>query len=378
MSRSPAERWRLLLGRHSEQAFGQCLGVTDNRRDRALDFLYAREYHARGIDPGNTPRGEKGPGSLDPTQMKALDWLGEMRGLFPERIAERLQGEAVNRYGLGELLADPRVLEDLEPTPGLLRSLLMLQGRADPTLKAELQRIARHVIDEIMEKLRTALQKTRSGRRNRHSRSPLKSAANFDARATIRANLAQWDRERQVLIADRLRFMSRQKRHLDWTIILCVDQSGSMTDSLIFSALMAAILTGLPGIKVKMVLFDTSVLDVTDKLDDPLDLLLSVQLGGGTDIGKALSYCEELVETPGRTVLCLVSDFCEGASPRRMLATVARLATAQTRLIGIAALNDTGNAHYNRDMGEQLAALGMHVAAMTPDGFADWLAEVMQ
>ena len=375
MTRTTAQRWRLLLGRHAESALGACLGGADGRRDQALDFLYSREYRARGIDPGDDRT--KREGSADPTQMKALDWLGEMRDLFPDTIAERLTDEAVSRYGLTDLLSDPRVLEDLDPSPALLRSLLSLQGRADPALKAEIRRIADQVIAEIMEKLRVALQRALSGRRNRHARSPHKAAANFDARGTIRANLAHWDQTRQVLVAEQLRFNARQRRHLDWTVILCVDQSGSMTDSLIFSALMAAILSGLPGIRVKMVLFDTSVLDVTDRLDDPLELLLSVQLGGGTDIGKALTYCEGLVESPTRTVLALVSDFCEGVTPRRMLASVARLHSAQVRLLGVAALNDAGRADYDRQMAEQLAALGMNVAAMTPDSFADWLAGVM-
>lgn len=375
MSRTTAERWRLLLGRHAETALGACLGGADGRRDQALDFLYSREYRARGIDPGQSRH--KRDGSADPTQMKAIDWLGEMRALFPETVAERLTEEAVSRYGLTDLLSDPRVLEDLTPSPGLLRSLMSLQGRADPALKAEIRRIADRVVQEIMEKLRVALQRAMSGRRNRHARSPHKAAANFDARATIRANLAHWDGTRQVLIADRLRFNSRQTRRLDWTVILCVDQSGSMTDSLIFSALMAAILSGLPGIRVKMVLFDTSVLDVTDRLDDPLELLLSVQLGGGTDIGKALTYCEGLVEAPTRTVLALVSDFCEGVSPRRMLASVARLQGARVRMLGIAALDDSGRADYDRRMAGELAALGMSVATLTPDAFADWLAEVM-
>lgn len=181
-----------------------------------------------------------------------------------------------------------------------------------------------------------------------------------------------------MLLADKLRFSARQKRHLDWTVIHCVDQSGSMTDSLIFSALTAAILGGLPGISVKMVLFDTSVVDVSEQLDEPLDLLLSVQLGGGTDIGKAVSYCEGLVEQPERIVFALVSDFCEGGRPRRLLAAIARLSEARVRLLGIAALDDRGVADYDREMAEQLAGIGMEVAALTPDAFADWLAEVLK
>ena len=372
MTRSSAERWRLLLGRYSERRLG-CLGSLDGRRDDALEFLYGREYSRRGIKPASSGRGA----GLEPTQLRALDWLGEARTLFPARVFEALQGEAVERYGLSELLKDPRVLQDLEPSPALVRTLLSFKDRADPALQQDLRRIAGAVIEEIMQKLRAKLVQALSGRRNRHQRSPMRSAANFDARGTIRANLAHWDTANEVLVAERLRFMSRQKRRLDWTIILCVDQSGSMTDSLIFAALMAAILAGLPGLQVKMVLFDTSVVDVTGQLDDPLGLLLSVQLGGGTDIGKAVTYCEGLVQQPNRTVLALVTDFDEGARPRPLLSAVARLNEARVRLLGITALDDSGRAYFNRDMAGQLVALGMQVASLTPDAFADWLAEVL-
>ncbi|PIE08656.1 MAG: VWA containing CoxE family protein, partial [Rhodobacterales bacterium] len=216
-----------------------------------------------------------------------------------------------------------------------------------------------------------------SGQRNRFRRSNLAASANFDWRATLRENLTRYDPERQRIVAERLRFNARTRRHLPWTVLLCVDQSGSMTDSVIHSAVLAAILTGLPGVRVKMVLFDTAVLDVTDQLSDPLDTLLSVQLGGGTDIGQALGYCETLVEDPGRTVLALVSDFFEGGSGRRMLAAIARLAEAQVTLLGLPALDNSGRVWVNETLAAQAAALGMEVGAMSPECFADWLADVM-
>ena len=373
MSRDARARWRLILGRYSERQLGGSLSRDDAERDGALDYLYGREYARRGLKPGQQQKGA----SLDPSQVSALDWLVRTEKLFPQKVSERIKADALDRYKLTDLLKDPRVLEGLEPSPALLRTMLSFRDRGDPVLQADIRRIAQGIIDELLEKLKTQLLRSLSGRRNRHQRSPMKSSANFDARATIRMNLQNWDAERQRIIADRLRFMSRQKRHLNWTIVLCVDQSGSMTDSLIFSALMAAVLTGLPGVQVKMVLFDTSVVDVTDELEDPLSLLLSVQLGGGTDIGQAVSYCEDLIQTPSRTVFALVSDFYEGGSSRRLLAAVARLAEQRVRLAGIAALDDSGRADFDHTMAAQLATVGMDVAAMSPDGFADWLAEVM-
>jgi Mg-chelatase subunit ChlD len=372
--RDPVQRWRLLLGRYAERQFGACLGGADAERDRALAFLYDREYAARGLRPASGPRSA----GLDPTQLRALDWLSQVRQLFPQATFEALRAEAVERYALTDLLKDPRVVADLDPSPSLLRAVLSFRDRADPAFQNEIRALAQRVIEEIMRRLKAKIERAFAGRRDRHKRSPMKAAANFDARRTVRANLASYDPDRRVLLAERLHFIARQKRRLDWTIILCVDQSGSMTDSLIFSAIMAAVLAGLPGIRVKMVLFDTSVVDVTAQLDDPLAILLSVQLGGGTDIGKAVSYCEGLVESPTRTVFALISDFMEGGSPRRLLSAVARLNEARVKMLGIAALDDTGQADFDRAMAARLAGMGMDVAALTPEAFADWLAGIMQ
>jgi len=337
--------------------------------DLALDFLYSREYQKRGI---------RGPGSLDSTQMTAIKWVGRARELFPESVFEVLQDHALNRYALTELLSDPKTLESLEPNQDLLRVLLTFHGRAQPDVKDKLRAIASQVIQDIVERLRARVQRAFSGRRNRFMRSNIAAAANFDWRATIRANLKNFDRERGKIIADRIRFNSREKRRLPWRIILCVDQSGSMTDSMIHAAVMASILSGLPGVSVKMVLFDTSIIDVSDKLSDPLETLLSVQLGGGTDIGRAVGYCERFVEDSERTVLILISDFCEGAPPRALFAAVARLAEARVKLIGLGALDDSGLATYDANIAARLVELGMHVGTMTPDRLAEWLAEIMR
>jgi len=370
MSEEAKRRWRLALGRYANHTLGELSGQ-DADADRALDYLYSREYEKRGVQRDKTP------GSLDPTQMNAVKWLGKARRIFPQTVYETLQSHALDRYGLTDLLNDPKTLEALEPNQDLLKVLLGFHGRAQPALKTKLRAVADAVIKEILERLRADVEQAFSGRRNRFRRSKVPSAANFDWRATLRLNLKTYDPKRQRIIAEQLRFNSREKRRLPWRIILCVDQSGSMTDSLIHAAVMAAILTGLPGVTTKMVLFDTSIIDVSDRLSDPLETLLSVQLGGGTDIGSAVRYCEQFVDNPERTVFALITDFCEGASPRALYAAVARLAEQRVRLIGLAALDDSGQSFYDEKIAQQLVELGMQVAAMTPDRFARWLAGVM-
>ncbi|NOR63797.1 MAG: VWA domain-containing protein [Rhodobacteraceae bacterium] len=371
MSQKSKQRWRLLLGRYAQRHLGELSGDAA-ARDAALDYLYGREYQKRGLHQG------RGAGSLDPTQMRALDWLGEANRLFPKSVFEALQTHALDKYGITDLLDDPKTLEALEPNKNLLKALLSFHGRAKPEVRDKLRAVADEVIRDIMQKLKSDVQRAFSGRRNRFKRSHIQSAANFDWRATLRSNLKTYDPERGRIIAEDLRFNARERRRLPWHVILCVDQSGSMTDSIIHSAIMATILSGLPGVSVSMVLFDTSVVDVTDSLSDPLETLLSVQLGGGTDIGRAVEYCEGLVTMPERTVFVLISDFAEGAAPRRLFSAVARLAEARVKLLGLGALDMDGAPYIDQKIADRLSTIGMKIATMTPDRLASWLAGVIQ
>lgn len=364
-----ARRWRLALGRYAEDRLGGLSG-TDARRDLSLDFLYGREYEGRGIVRG------KG-GSLDPTRMKALTWLNTARDLFPQSVFETLQDHALSRYELAELLNDPATLDRLEPNQDLLKVMLSFHNRADPALKDKLREVVQRVVEDLMAQLKPRIERAFSGRRNRFERSNIPSAANFDWRATLRENLHRYDPERGRIVAERLRFNSRSRRKLPWRVVICLDQSGSMLDSLIHSAVMAAILSSLPGVEVRMVLFDTSILDVSDRLTDPLDTLLSVQLGGGTNIGRAVCYAESLIDNPERTVFTLITDFEEGTSPRPLYAAIARMAEARVRLVGLTALSETAEPYFDPHIAGRCAALGMEVGAMTPDRFAEWLAGVM-
>ncbi|MGI4939552.1 MAG: VWA domain-containing protein, partial [Janthinobacterium lividum] len=241
---------------------------------------------------------------------------------------------------------------------------------------AKIRDVARRVVAELTGRLRIALSRAMSGARRPGATTGRPSGARDIAWAeTIRRNLRHYDPVRQVLIAERLRFHGHVRQHLPWTIVMCIDQSGSMATSVIHAAVMAAILGGLPAVTVKLVVFDTAVVDLSDRVGDPVDVLMAVQLGGGTDIGRALAYCEARhVVRPERTVVVLVSDFCEGAAPGPLIATVRRLAGARVTLLGLAALDDAARPDYDRAMAEQLATAGMHVAALTPEHFATWIA----
>lgn len=364
-------RWRFVLGRFAAKNLpNSALSERDARLEQALDFLYGREYAGRGL------RGDGADGgSLDPTQLNIPNWLSEVRELFPRETVETIEKHALERYGMTELVTDPQVLEKLTPNTELLKTMLTFRGLMKTEVLNQARKIISEVVEEIKRKIEPEVRQTLLGKLNRFRRSQLKIAANFDWRQTIRRNLKHYDTERQKIVAQNLLFFSRTERRLQWNIILCVDESGSMADSVIHSAVMAGILTKLPSLRVSLVVFDTSVVDLTEYVDDPVEILMSVQLGGGTNIGQAMRYCEQLIVNPKRTIFVLVSDFMEGASPAEMLGACERMREAGATLLGLAALDETAQPVYDRNMAEQLARRGMEIAALTPKKLAQWLAK---
>ena len=368
-------RWRLILGRYAQPLQGESWSPNDGRLDASLDYLYGREYERKGMLLGGRAGGG---GSLDPSQLRAIDWLNQARKLFPQDVYERVQGHAIERYELSGLLRDPSVLASLEPNQALARALIGMRGRLSADMHDAVRAIIRRVVEEITERLRKDFVNAVTGRRNRFRRTQMKSAQNFDWRATIAANLKHFDVASKRMVIARPIFNARVRRSLPWDVILCVDQSGSMMDSVIYAAVVAGILSSLPAVNVRLVVFDTSVVDLTHLASDPVDVLLTVQLGGGTNIGRAVQYCEQLVSTPQRTIFALISDFEEGAPPAPLLASLKRMAESRVTLLGLAALDERAQPVYDQGMAQRLADQGMHVAALTPQHFAAWLAEVMQ
>ncbi|WP_226997149.1 VWA domain-containing protein [Tessaracoccus aquimaris] len=365
-----ARRWRLVLGRYADEPLGSGLSAGDADLDTALGFVYDREYSQRGLlEPGGGGRQSRG--------VAALSWLEKSKALFPASTLERLQATAITEYGVSELLRDSEVAERLEPTPELGAALLGARGKLDRSTEDGLRLVISKVVAQIVERLRTSFRASLSGQRNRFRRSQQKVRQNFDWRRTIAANLRNVDPETGRMLVSDLRFNSRQKRRLPWHVILCVDQSGSMASSVLYSAVCASILASLPGIEVTLLLFDTRVVDLTHLAADPVAVLMTAQLGGGTDIAGVLGVAASKVGTPKRTVITLVSDFEEGGSVSQLLRQVTALREQGVTLLGLAALDEEATPRYDRRVGAMLADRGMHIAALTPDRFAEWLAEVM-
>jgi Mg-chelatase subunit ChlD len=382
-------RWRLVLGKFSERNLGAPGGsdaatsaagpgrsASYDRMDRALDFLYGREYGKRGVR-GRQHHSDDRTGTPGASVLAIPEWLEDVRELFPRETVEVLERHALERYGLTELVTDADVLKKIEPSYELLKAVLSFLHLMAPKVLDVARTLVRQVVEDLRKRLAREVRQVLWGRVNRHRRSPLKVARNLDWHRTIRSNLKHYDRDRKRLILQSLSFFSRVEHHLPWHIILAVDCSGSMMDSVIHSAVMAGIFKGLPAVRVSLVAFDTAVVDLTEQADDPTEVLMSVQLGGGTDIAGAVGYCERLVQSPTRTIVVVVTDFFEGGPPGLLPGSIKRLREAGVRVLGLAALDAEANPTYDRQMAERCIAAGAEVAAFTPRRLAEWMARVL-
>lgn len=366
------QRWRLLLGEPAESALGG-LSAEAAAADAALDWLYGR-------DPERAQRGERSnQGGNEASQLTVPEWINAIHELFPQEVIERLEQDAVERYGIDEVVTNVEVLERIEPSEALLRAVLHTKHLMNPEVLAAARRLVAEVVRRLMEKLRTEVRQAFSGTRDRRHRSRIAVASNFDFRQTVAGNLHRWNPERRKLYIDHAIFNSRTRRHTEsWDIILLIDQSGSMVDSVIHSAVMAACLWGLPGMRTRLVAFDTAVVDLTADVTDPVELLMKVQLGGGTDIAKAVAYAQGCISQPARSIVVLVSDFYEGGSPGELVSRVHALCESGAKVLGLAALDSDANPNYDREMAARLVRAGAQIGAMTPGQLAVWLAEKVQ
>jgi Mg-chelatase subunit ChlD len=360
------QRWRLILGEPAGRHTGGCSGDQAGR-DAALEWLYGR-------DPELQRQGVRRGGSED-SVVRTVDWLDSIHRLFPKETIERLEQDAVERYDITDIVTNAEVLARVEPNAALLRAVLRTKHLMNPEVLQLARRIVAAVVEELLRKLAREVRNPFTGTRNRHP-SNVKNSRNFDFRATIRANLAHYQPADRRLLIERPRFVSRTRRQIDrWQLILIVDQSGSMVSSVIHSAVTAACLWGLPGLRTHLIAFDTNVVDLTSDVTDPVELLMKVQLGGGTDIAKAVSYGAGLIDNPRRAILAVVTDFYEGGNASDLVRTVRGLVEQGTQVLGLAALDEEANPSYDRDLAQRLANVGAHVGAMTPGELAEFVAE---
>ncbi|GHO89131.1 VWA domain-containing protein [Dictyobacter formicarum] len=364
-------RWRLILGKQDADQGGgtvdSLLEGSDIDIDQALEALYN----------ANSENSEERSGGLGASAPQVARWLGDIRSYFPTSTVRIMQQDALQRLNLKQMLLEPEMLEQVDADVHLVATLLSLRRVIPEKTKDTARQVVRKVVNELERKLANPLLQAVRGSLNRATRSYRPRQNEIDWDRTIRLNLKNYLPEQRTVIAERLVGHGHKRSSLR-DIVLCVDQSGSMAASVVYSSIFGAVLATLKAVSTRMVVFDTSVVDLTDDLQDPVDLLFGTQLGGGTDINRALTYCQQVITRPSQTILVLITDLYEGGDRQRMLRRAAELVSSGVQVVCLLALSDQGAPIYDKTNAAALAQMGIPTFACTPELFPDLMAAAIQ
>lgn len=356
-----SQRWRLVLGKKAEEEDQIALGAEGMEIDAALDALYEA--------------GQKG--GLGNSAPKVNRWLGDIRKYFPSQVVQVMQKDALENLGLKQMLLEPEMLESVEADVHLVGTLLSLNSVIPSKTKETARLVVRQVVEELKKRLEYPLLEAIKGALNQAVRNRRPKFKEINWGKTIRANLKHYQVDYKTIIPHQLVGYGKKGQALK-EIILCIDQSGSMASSVVYSSIFAAVLASLPAIKTHMVVFDTAVADLTKDMDDPVDLLFGTQLGGGTDIHKALNYVDTLVKSPEDTILVLISDLYEGGNEEKMLQQAKKIQKKGVNFISLLALSDEGAPIYDKQVAAHYASMNIPVFACTPDLFPSMMAAALK
>lgn len=363
-----ARRWRLVLGGDGPEA---ALSSTDRGMDSALAALYDRS------GPGSGASGRSG--GLGSSVPRVNRWLGDIRTYFPSSVVRVMQRDAMDRLGLHRMLLEPELMEAVEADVHLVGTLLSLNSVMPDRARESARAVVRGVLDDLERRL---AQRTRSlvqGAIDRSTRTHRpRRVADIDWNATIRRNLAHYLPEHRTIVPRALVGHGRRSTGVHKDVVLAVDQSGSMAESVVYASLFGAVLASMRSVSTSLVAFDTAVADLTDRLSDPVEVLFGTQLGGGTDINRAIGYCQGLITRPTESTFVLVSDLCEGGVREQMLQRIAQMKAAGIQVVVLLALSDEGAPFYDHGNAAALADLGVPAFACTPDAFPELMAAALR
>lgn len=364
-------RWRLILGTESQGRFSRMgrgmegCGLTpqEDLMDQALAAIYNRT-ETGGWGPGASGRGA-GKGPSNPQISR---WLGDVRSLFDKDLVKVIQGDAMERCGLRQLIFEPELLENVEPDVNLASTILLLKDQIPKRSKESVRTFIRKIVEEINKLLEQDIRRAVTAAVNRRQHSPIPSASALDYKMTISRNLKNYDPALGTIVPERFWFFDRTAATAanKWTVILDVDQSGSMGESVIYSSVMSCILASMQSLRTRVVAFDTNVVDLTEKCGDPVDLLYGFQLGGGTDIDKSVAYCQRFIENPKKTLFFLITDLEEGGNRAALLRRLAEMKSSGVTVVVLLALADGGRPYCDAQMAQRVASLGIPCFACNP------------
>ena len=362
------KRWRLILGEGSQQRLQNAGGGFElTEEDLLMDAALSQIYG------GSSENGDSAAGGNGPSSPKLTKWLGDLRTLFSPMEIRVIQNDAIERKGLKQLLFEPEMLETLEPDISTASLLLMLKDQIPARAKENARAYIAKIVEQINQLLADDIKRSVTSSLNKREHSPIPSAAALDHKMTIRRNLKHYDRSRSRLLPEHFYFFDHAARSGSRTVILDIDQSGSLSQSAIYSSIRGCILASISSLRTQVIAFDTSVNDLTEKCTDPVDLLYGIQLGGGTDINKSVAYCETLITEPAKTTLFIVTDLYEGGNRAQLERRLAELKESGVNIIILLAIADSGKPSYDSGLANKLAGMDIPCFACPPERLPELL-----
>jgi hypothetical protein len=376
-------RWRLVLGQRAQKCqCGAKGGPECSCTGSAMDISGLADAmpdtDAFGLDGALEMIYQERGAGLEGSNLNIPRWLGDIRRYFPQDVAAMIQKDAIERQGLNELLFEPDTLPLLEKNVDLVATIISLQNMIPEQTKETARQVVREIADEIKKKLENEIRQAVIGAISRNTHSPMPVYRNIDWKRTIGRNLKNYDGGLKRIIPDRFYFWANEKKFREWQVIVCVDQSGSMASSVVYSSIMAAIFASLSVLRTNLVFFDTQIVDMTEQLTDPVEILFGTQLGGGTDIAKAVTYCAQQVVQPEKTIFLLITDLYEGGNRNVLLSQLGALVESKVHALCLLALDDSGRASYDHDMAHRVSDLGIPTFACTPNKLIQMMEQILQ
>lgn len=364
-------RWRLILGQSAEPQLagyssggGIQLSEEEMIMDRALAAIY--DNTDGGAEAGSAAAGQRAAGQ-GKSAPRLAQWLGDVRSFFPEDVVSIIQNDAMERKGWKQLLFEPEVLATVKPDIQLVGTLLSLKGKIPEKTKDTARLLVKAVVDELVQRLQEDIRRAVTGALNRRQHTPLPSLSGIDWKRTIQRNLKNYDADRKQIVPERFYYFDRARRSKEWTVIVDIDQSGSMAESVIWASVIGSIFASIPSLDTRVVVFDTEVVDLTEQCaNDPVDMLFGIQLGGGTDIHKSVAYCEQFIEEPKKTLFIIISDLYEGGNQAGLIRRMRELREAGVKTMCLLALSDEGKPFYDEQVAKLLSRDGTPCFACTP------------
>ena len=364
-------RWRLILGSFSNLEI-------DNEYseiDKTLNFLYDREYTQNGgysLDNFNNSNSSK-----EKSALTVPKWISKVKKLFPKETVEIMQKQALEKYKLTEILTDENILKEIEPNIELLKNILTFKDMMSQNVKKLAYDIVKKTLEEIKNKMEVEIKKVFYGKKLPNSNTTNKIFKNLDIKKTIRYNLKNYDIKNKTIFTDKLFFNQNIKKYNPYNIIILIDESGSMLDSVIYSSIMASIFANLPYLSIKLVIFDISVVDLSEHIKEPIDILFKVQLGGGTNIAQALEYAKKITFAPDKTIVLLISDLFDSNDYKLMYKNANDIIESGSKLIVLTALDYNANSIYDKEAAKYFLKIGAKVGALTPSKLSKWISDII-